>query len=67
MVQCQKAIEKGCLSKMITDKEFFQWIHDLLINHGEDKNSDYMYKLRAIIEATPEEQVTPNVVLIEPA
>ncbi|MHA1665904.1 MAG: hypothetical protein ACTSW7_00840 [Candidatus Thorarchaeota archaeon] len=52
---------------MITDKEFFQWIHDLLINHGEDKNSDYMYKLRAIIEATPEEQVTPNVVLIEPA
>lgn len=44
------------------DKEFLQWIHDRLMNkHGEDRNYDYMYKLRAIINLIPPDRETPNV------
>lgn len=43
------------------DYEFLTWIHDRLIHlHKEDHDADYMYKLRAIIKATPEDQLTPN-------
>lgn len=46
----------------MNDKEFLQWIHDRLEHvHKENPLVDYMWKLRAIIKATPKEQVTPNV------
>jgi len=45
----------------MTDKQFLQWIHDRLrYEHGENIYMDYMHKLRAIIEATQDSQVTPN-------
>ena len=44
------------------DKEFLQWIHDRLHQvHDENLNADYMWKLRAIINGTNSEKVTPNV------
>ena len=43
------------------DKEFLEWIYDrLAIRYEEDERSDYMYKFRAIIRATDENQITPN-------
>ncbi len=46
------------------DKEFLLWIHQRLNQvHGENKNADYMWKLRAIIANTSEDQVTPNVMV----
>lgn len=45
----------------MTDKQFLQWIYFRLQHrHDENPNADYMHKLRAIIEATPDSQVTPN-------
>ena len=36
------------------DKEFLQWIHDRLVEvHGENKDYDYMHRLRRIIESLP--------------
>jgi hypothetical protein len=47
---------------MMSDKEFLQWIHDRLHHiHGESIHVDYMHKLRAVINATDEDQKTPNV------
>lgn len=47
----------------MNDKEFLQWVHDRMSHvYGENESFDFMYKLRAIIAATPEAQVTPNVV-----
>jgi acetylornithine deacetylase/succinyl-diaminopimelate desuccinylase-like protein len=44
------------------DREFLQWIHDRLNQvHGENEFVDYMHKLRAIINATDPDQLTPNV------
>ena len=49
------------------DKEFLQWLHSrLMYVHGEDHNTDYMYKLRAIIESMPSETETPNVIKSNP-
>jgi len=46
----------------MNDKQFLGWIHDrLLYVYKENGYMDYMHKLRAIIEATPEGQTTPNV------
>ena len=46
----------------MNDKAFLMWIHDRLIfEHGENKNFDYMHKLRAIIKDTPDDKYTPNV------
>lgn len=46
---------------MTTDKQFPQWIHDRMLNmYCEPSHADFMHKLRAIIEATPDSQVTPN-------
>ena len=48
----------------MNDKEFLLWIHQRLNQvHGENKNADYMWKLRAIIANTPENQITPNVMV----
>jgi len=45
----------------MNDKQFLQWIYDRLkYEHGEDYRVDYMGKLRNIIAATPEDQLTPN-------
>lgn len=45
------------------DKEFLQWMHDRLIYvHGENKNVDYLHKLRCIIETIDEDQSTPNII-----
>jgi hypothetical protein len=45
----------------MNDKKFLQFIHARLIEkHGEDKNTDYMHKLRAIIAAYPEDKETRN-------
>ncbi len=47
------------------DKEFLQWIEARLIQvHGESPNVDYMHKLRAIIDATNPDKVTPNIVSV---
>lgn len=44
------------------DKEFLIWLHERLEHvHGEKPTFDYMHKLRAIIKATDEDQITPNV------
>lgn len=44
----------------MTDKEFLNWIHDRLEHvHKENRLYDYMYRLRAITESTPEEKTTP--------
>lgn len=46
----------------MTDKQFLTWIHERLVHvHNENNCMDYMWKLRAIIQATPDEQVTPNI------
>ena len=43
------------------DKEFLEWIYARLVHqYGENPNIDYMRKLRCVIAATPEEQLTPN-------
>lgn len=45
----------------MTDKEFLQWLYERLIYiHKENSAYDYMWKLRAIINATPLDKVTPN-------
>lgn len=46
----------------MNDKQFLTWIHERLVHvHNENNCMDYMWKLRAIIQATPDEQVTPNI------
>ena len=46
----------------MTDREFLMWLHERLVSvHGEDACFDYMYKLRAIIKATPADRMTPNI------
>jgi hypothetical protein len=43
------------------DKDFLQWLYNRLHHeHGENKNVDYMRKLKSIIEATDPDQLTPN-------
>ena len=43
------------------DKLFLIWLHERLVKvHGESLYVDYMHKLRAIIQATPEDRETPN-------
>lgn len=43
------------------DREFLIWLHKRLeYVHKENPLVDYMHKLRAIIEATPEGKVSPN-------
>jgi hypothetical protein len=38
---------------MMNDKEFLIWIHERLVHtHSENKQLDYMHKLRDIIAAT---------------
>jgi hypothetical protein len=45
----------------MNDKLFLIWIHARLEKtHGEDPLKDYMHKLRAIINATPDDRITPN-------
>ena len=47
----------------MNDKQFLTWIHERLIHvHNENNCMDYMWKLRAIIQAIPEDQTTPNVI-----
>ena len=46
----------------MNDREFLMWIHTRLEQvFGESPRADYMRKLRAIIKAIPENQITPNV------
>lgn len=45
----------------MTDQEFLIWIHERLeFVHDENPLIDYMHKLRAVISATPKNQITPN-------
>ncbi len=45
----------------MTDRDFLIWLHQrLVLVHGESELLDYMWKLRAIIEATPRDRNTPN-------
>ncbi|QDM56496.1 hypothetical protein PP996_gp70 [Gordonia phage SheckWes] len=40
-----------------SDREVLKFLHDRLIYiHGENDLFDYMWRLRAIIQATPEDQ-----------
>lgn len=42
------------------DKDFLAWMHARMeFIHKEPATMDYMHKLRAIINATPENQETP--------
>jgi len=44
------------------DREFLKWLHARLeYVHKENPIVDYMWKLRAVIAATPESQETPNI------
>ena len=37
----------------MNDKEFLQWIHDRIVHrYGENKNMDFMHRLRKIITTT---------------
>jgi hypothetical protein len=41
------------------DKDFLQWILDRLVHvHNENPHVDYILKLQAIVDITPEEQYT---------
>jgi hypothetical protein len=41
------------------DKDFLLWIYDRLSKvHGENENTDYMLKLKAIIKVTDPEIIT---------
>lgn len=43
------------------DKDFLQWIHDRLEHvHEEERNMDYMFKLRSIIQSYDPDKVTPD-------
>jgi hypothetical protein len=43
------------------DKLFLKWLHERLEHvHAENPLYDYMHKLRAIINATPEDKISPN-------
>lgn len=43
------------------DREFLIWLHNRLrFQHEEHPQRDYMYRLRAIIMATPADKETPN-------
>lgn len=43
------------------DREFLIWIHSRLEKvHGENRDVDYMHKLRAVIGAIPAEQETTS-------
>ncbi len=45
----------------MTDQQFLFWIHERLVSvHGERELCDYMHHLRAIILATPRNQITKN-------
>jgi hypothetical protein len=45
----------------MNDRAFLSWLHDRLEHeHGENRQLDYMGKLRSIINALPFEQDTPN-------
>jgi hypothetical protein len=45
----------------MNDREYLTWLHERLEHvHGESPLYDYMHKLRAIIQATPEDRETPN-------
>lgn len=51
---------------MISNRTFLWWIHQRLVYvHGENPNFDYMWKLRAIIDAYPFDEETPTI--IDPA
>ncbi|MNQ83165.1 hypothetical protein D3C85_982370 [compost metagenome] len=46
----------------MSDRDFLIWIHTRMADvHGENQHYDYMHKLRAIIQNTPKDQVTPNI------
>lgn len=43
------------------DREFLLWIHQrLALEYGIDLGTDYMMKLRSIIEKYPKDKETPN-------
>ena len=45
----------------MNDRAFLIWLHQRLVKqHRENECVDYMHKLRAIIIATPADQVTPT-------
>lgn len=45
----------------MTDSEFLQWIHDRMVFvHGENKNVDYLHRLRGIIAAPTDPVVEAN-------
>lgn len=45
----------------MNDKIFLQWLHDRLIHvYGENENTDFLHKLRAIVKSTPEDKTTFN-------
>lgn len=44
------------------DKPFLHWMYErLILVHKENSDMDYMHKFNAIIEAMPEDRVTPNI------
>ncbi len=49
------------------DREFLIWVHDMLLEsvHKEKHNTDYMSKLRCIINAYDKEKVTANMMCAE--
>lgn len=45
-----------------TDRDFLLWVRDrLVMEHGDNANRDFIWKLEAIAVALPEGQRTPNV------
>lgn len=49
------------------DKKFLIWLHQRLVRvFNEDPYSDFMWKLRGIIAATPADQLTLNTTQLQP-
>lgn len=45
----------------MNDAKFLFWLMNRLVKvHGDSEHSDFVLKLRSIIEATPDGQFTPN-------
>ena len=45
----------------MNDMQFLNWIFDRLVRHGDNKNNDYMHRLRAISSAMGDRN-TPNAI-----
>ena len=50
------------------DSEILQWLHNRLVNvHGENRNYDYMHKMREIITQVDLQEQMNEAMVLEPS